>query len=204
MKRVLTALGLLLLVVFSASPQTKSEASKQRQVLVLYEQFASVDRKLVQLEKRSNELEKELGSFLESDSALNRLSGVAMLVGAFKAWIPQTKDAIEEEDALITKLVTRSTGLTGEAGRYADEGVRLLREQHVYLQQGLGIAEQLAKDMTALLRSIREDRLADLPEILNEQEFNAQLKAIDELDQKQELARARAKDAFARLKASVK
>ncbi len=204
MKRVLAALGLFLLVVFCASPQTKSEASKQRQVLVLYEQFASVDHKLVQLEKRSDELEKELGSFLESDSALNRLSGVAMLVGAFKAWIPQMKDALTEENLVITKLVTTSTGLTGDAGRYADEGVRLLREQHVYLQQGIGLAEQLAKDMTQALRSIREDRLADLSEILNEGEFSAQLKAIGDLDQKQELARARAKDAFARLKASVK
>ena len=204
MKRVLTIIGLLLFVALLAWSQPKPQVPKQRQVLALYEQFVSVDQKLQQLESRSDELEKELKPFLESDSALNQLSGFAMLVGAFKAWIPQIKDALEEEDSIISKLVTASTGLTGDAGRHSDEGVRLLREQHVYLRQQLSLEEQLAKDITDALRSIREDRLADLPDILNERQFDARLKQMAELEQKEELVRARAKDAFSRLKATLK
>ena len=162
MKRALVVLGLTILATLNVWPQTKTPASKTHEVLSLYEKFLGVDERVHRLEKESKELQKELNSFLESDSPLNQLTGAAMLVGALKAWIPQSKDLLTEEDSLITKLVTTSTGLTGDAGRYADEGVRLLREQQVYLKQGLDKAEKLAASMVDLLRSVREDRVADL------------------------------------------
>ncbi len=204
MRRVTSLLVLSVFALIPAWSQTKSETSKQREVLTLYGKFVEVEQRLQQLEKRSTELQKDLDAFLESDSPLKQLAGVAMLVGALKAWSPEIRDAIAEEDSLITKLVTASAGVTGDAQRHADEGVRLLREQHVYLKQSLDLYDELVKDLTQALRVIGEERLADFPEILDEQHFKARLKTIEELDQKQELTRARAKDAFSRLKAIAK
>ena len=204
MKKMLAFLGLSLIAIVPLWPQTKPQPSKNREVLALYETFVIVDERLRQLEHHSQQLDKDLKPFLESDSALNQLTRAAMLVGALKAWIPEIRDLVAEEDSLITKLVTSSAGLTGDSGRHADEGIRLLREQHVYLKQSLDHMERLVEQMLELFRTIREDRLADLPELLDERQFAAELKAIEELDQKQELVLARAKDAFLRLKATLK
>ena len=204
MERGSAVLGVLLLVTVPVWPQTKPQASKGREVLNLYEKFLAIDERFNQMEKRSQQLEKDLKPFLESESALNQFTGAAMWVGALKVSIPEARDLAAEEDSIITKLVTSSTGLTGDAGRHADEGIRLLREQHVYVQQGLDRAVRLVEQMTGLFRSAREDRVADLPQLWDEEQFAAELKAIDELDQKQKLIVARAKDAFLRVKAATK
>ncbi len=204
MNRMVAKLGLCMLVVLPLWSQTASQQSKRLQVLGTYERFMEADRKVQQLQSRTQELKKEFDPFLESESALNRFAGAALLVGALRAWIPELKDYLAEEDALITKMVTSSAGLTGDAGRYADEGVRLLRERHVYQKQALEIAESLAKDSLKLLRGIREDRLSDLSDLLDEQDFGANLKTTDDLDRKADLTLAQAKDAFARVKAASK
>ncbi len=204
MNRMVAKLGLCMLVVLPLWSQTASQQSKRLQVLGTYERFMEADRKVQQLQSRTQELKKEFDPFLESESALNRFAGAALLVGALRAWIPELKDYLAEEDALITKMVTSSAGLTGDAGRYADEGVRLLRERHVYQKQALEIAESLAKDSLKLLRGIREDRLSDLSDLLDEQDFGANLKTMDDLDRKADLTLAQAKDAFARVKAASK
>ncbi len=204
MNRMVAKFGLCMVVVLPLWSQTASQQSKRVQVLGTYEKFMEVDAKFQQLQSRSQELEKEFEVFLESESALNQFVGVALLVGALKAWLPEVKGYLAEEDTLITKLVTSSAGLTPGAGRYADEGVRLLRERHVYQKQGWELAESLAKDTLKLLRGIREDRLSDISALLDEEQFRANLKTIDELDRKADLALAQAKDAFARVKAASK
>jgi hypothetical protein len=204
MRAVAKGFALVVLMTMPAWPQAKPQTSKLHAVLDQYAEFLSVDQKLEQLQSRSDELDKEMGAFFESESALNRLSGLAMYVGALKAWIPEIKDYLAEEDSQITKLVTLSTGLGGDAGRYADEGVRLLRERHVYLRQQLDLLDGLAKDMVSTLRGIREDRISDLPELLNGEEFSAKLKTTEELERKEQLVLAQAKDAFSRLKAASK
>ena len=204
MKRMLIVVALVLSMLAPAWPQTKPQASKTRDVLGLYEKFLAVEEKLDRLDKRFQQLEKDLKPFVESDSALNQLAGAAMMVGALKLWILEARELATEEDSLIARLVTASSSLMGDSGRHADEGVRLLREQHVYLKQGIERAERLIAQMTDLFRSIREDRLADLPELLDEREFAAQIKAIDELEQRRELVLARGKDAFLRFKATSK
>ena len=204
MKRSLLAIVLVFLAVPPADPQTKSQASKANEVLRAYEKLISVHQRAQQLDSRSQELQKELKAFFESDSEVHRLIGFAMFVGALKAWVPEIKSLVTEEDSLITELVTASSGLTGDAARHADEGVRLLREQQVYSQQSATRASSLLDGMMELLRSIREESLADFSAQLERQELDSQLKIIDELDQKQELTFARAKDAFSRFKATMK
>jgi hypothetical protein len=204
MKRSLLAIVLVFLAVPPAGAQTKSQAPKVDEVLRAYEKLISVHQRLQQLDSGSQELQKEFGAFLESDSTVHRLIGFAMFVGALKAWVPEIKSIVTEEDSLITELVTASSRLTGDPARNADEGVRLLREQQVYLQQNATRTSSLLDGMTDSLRSVREETLADFPAQLEQQQLDSQLRAIDELDQKQELTFARAKDAFSRFKATMK
>ncbi len=204
MKRAFLVLGLVFVVILPAWPQTQTQTSKTRQILRLYEKFLSVDSRVRQIEKESDELENDLRPFLESESWLNQMTGTAMVVGALKVWLIQLRKLEAEEDSLITQLVSSTVGMTGDAAQHADEGVRLLREQQVYLKQGIDRAERLTKEMTELFRSVREDRLGELEEAFSEEKFAAELKALDELDQKQELVLARAKDAFLRLRATLR
>jgi len=204
MKVLVSFVGLCLLAALPAWSQNQPQTSKRRAVLELYDRVLALEEKFQKRETHSQELQKEIDTFLESDSALNHLAGVAMFVGALKAWIPDIKANLAEEDSLITNLVASSTGLAGDAKAYADEGVRLLREKHVYATQEFGLAQEITNDLTRLLRGIREDRLAELPELLDEQQFAQKLKAMDDLGRKEGLAFAQAKDAFTRLKAASK
>ena len=204
MKCSLVVFELLILAAPAVTLAAKPQVSKSHEVLRLYEKIVSVHQKLEQLQSRSQQLQKDVDMFLGSESEVQRLIGLGMLLGALRAWVPEIKDSVAEEDFLITQLVKASTGPTGEAARHADEGVRLLREQQVYRQQSTTRAEALIDGMTETLRSVREESLANLPALLEQQQFDAQLKAIDDLDQKQELTFARAKDAFSRLKAASK
>lgn len=200
MKRVAFLVTVCVLVAAPAWGQTKPQASKQREVLALYDRFLAVEQRLELLETRMKEVEKDVEPFLQSESPLTRVSGLAMYVGAVRFALPEIRDMVAEEDSLITKLVTASTGLTGERARHADEGVRQLREQHVYLQRGLRLGEQLVGALTGLLRSLGEGQLDEAGLQSELQRIAEIVKQMDELDEKQELVTAQAKDAFTRLK----
>lgn len=196
--------ALLSLAGETAFAQARPTSSKLREVLDLYEKFTSVDQRLEHYDKHVQQLEKDLGRFLESESPLNQLIGRAIQLGTWKISILETGEAIQEEDSIITELVRASTGLTGEAARHADEGIRLLREQHVYLQRELRLTEGSTNRLTEIFRSIKEDNLDKLEELLQNQRLDSDFKELSELDQKRELIFVQAKDAFTRLRAALK